>query len=59
MADLSKNEKAESNGLYSESSSGELDKVDMVDKVNNLLSDDNDPDAGKSDEERPAVVIPP
>lgn len=57
MADLSKNEKAEGNGLHSESSSDELDKVDKGDKIDNLLNDENDPDAGKSDEERAAIVM--
>ena len=50
MADLSQNEKAEANAIYSESSSEEVTKVDK------LLSDEHDPDAGKSDEERAAIV---
>jgi hypothetical protein len=52
MANLSQNEKAEASAISSESSSEEVTKVDK------LLSDEHDPDAGKSDEERAAIVRP-
>lgn len=50
MADISKTEKAEATGVTPESSSEETEKV------HDLLSDENDPDAGKSEEERAAIV---
>lgn len=58
MADLSKNEKAEEIGqpviLDAEVSSDKSQN----EKIHHLLNDENDPDLGKSPEERAAIVRP-
>lgn len=50
MADICENEKADVTEQSSESS------LDKEDTIHDLLRNENDPDAGKSDEEKAAIV---